>query len=135
MFLRSQEFFDERGYKKFSMNQFFLPVVSTRLTIPIYNLKKSANGNRSPKNIRYITYKEYTYIINFILVTRRRCKKCIFTYTDCPHLNKQKKLPQSLQLLPPKLKKNASDPRLRQTTKSTTKTKRSLLKVSIVMPY
>lgn len=134
MFLRSQEFFDERCHKKFSMNPFFLPVVSMLLTISIYNLKKSADGNRSPKNIRYIKYNAYTYSLNFISVTGRRCRKYTFTYTDCPHLNKQKKLPQSLQLLPPKLKKNASDTRLRQTTKSTTKTKRSLLEVSIVMP-
>ena len=135
MFLRSQEFFDERGHKKFSMNQFYLPAVSMLLTISIYHIKKSANGNRSPRNIRYIKYNVYTYSLNFVLVTGRICKKVIFTYTDCPHLNKQKKLPQSLQLLPPKLKKNASDTRLRQTTKSTTKTKRSLLEVSIVMPY
>ena len=64
MFLRSQEFFDERGHKKFSMNQFFLPVLSMLLTIPIYNLKKSANGNRSPKNIRYIKYSLYKYGLN-----------------------------------------------------------------------
>ena len=113
MFLRSQEFLDERGHKKFSMYKFFLPVLSMLLTIPIYNLKKSANGNRSPKNIRYIKCEVYTYGLNFVLVTGRICKKAIFTYTDCPHLNKQKKLPQSLQLLPPKLKKNASDTRLR----------------------
>ena len=122
---RSQKVFDE---------PVFLPVVSMLLTLPIYHKKKSANGNRSPKYIRYIKYKVYTYSLNFILVTGRRCKICIFTYTDCPHLNKQKKLPQSLQLLPPKLKKNASDTLLRQTTKSTTKTKISLLEVSIVMP-
>ena len=132
--LKVARIFDIRGRKKFSMNQFFLPVLSMLLTIPIYNLKKSSNGNRSPKNIRYIKYNVYTCSLNFVLVTGRICKKVIFTYTDCPHLNKQKKLPQSLQLLPPKLKKNASDTRLRQTTKSTTKTKRSLLEVSIVMP-
>ena len=55
---RSQKVFDE---------PVLVPVLSMLLSIPIYNLKKSANGNRSPRNIRYIKYEVYTYGLNFMI--------------------------------------------------------------------